>query len=98
MGVEALGFDHVLADDAEPRQISVSLRMRVNTARSPGGSREEPYGAVGQDAVHVEEYNLDFFCAIDGISHWLLVLSIWYLALSSWLLNPFASVILKPIL
>src|SRR6185369_10151844 len=74
MRVKALGLNHVLADDAESRRISMPLYMRIRIARRVRGSREEPDGTVREDAIHIEKDNFDFPGAIERVSHWHLVL------------------------
>ena len=58
-------FVYVLADDAESRQVSMLLRVRFRAARSRCRRREQLDGAVRENAIHVEQDDLDFLCAIN---------------------------------
>jgi hypothetical protein len=44
--------------------------MGVSAARRIRWSREQPYRAVGENAVNIEKNNFDFQGAKNGICHW----------------------------
>src|SRR5438309_6718845 len=77
MSVKAFGLDHVLADDGETGFVRMLFRVRVRAARCRCWSREEPYGPVRKNAIHVEENYFDLLCAMKRVCHWYLVLGIW---------------------
>src|SRR2546425_11380634 len=70
MRMKSLGFDDALAGEAEASLPSVLGRLFVNSLlRSQGRGKEEEF-SISQNAVHVEEKQLDFAGAgLGGIRH-----------------------------
>src|SRR2546425_1192052 len=63
--MEALGFDHALADDAKAALAALRGAL-LRRLLSSGGGRKDPDLAISEDAVHVEQEQLDFFGAGGG--------------------------------
>ncbi len=57
--MEALGFDHVLAHQAETAHSSMLGSMIVSGLLDSGGRGKDVQLAVGKDAIHVEEQEFD---------------------------------------
>src|SRR2546422_4082973 len=63
--MEALGFDHALADDAKAALAALRGAL-LRRLLGSGGGRKDPDLAISEDAVHVEQEQLDFFGAGGG--------------------------------
>src|SRR5947209_7805860 len=70
MRMKSLGFDDALAGEAEPSLPSVLGRMLLNSLlRSRGRWKEEEF-SIGQNAIHVEQKQLNLLGAgLGGIRH-----------------------------
>src|SRR5258706_15974619 len=66
MRVETLGFNHGGAGDRVARSRCGSIQSGPIGRRSTRGRREEPDGAIGEDAVYVKKDNLDLLRALLG--------------------------------
>src|SRR2546425_5096268 len=63
--MEAFGFDHALADDAKAALAALRGAL-LRRLLGSGGGRKDPDLAISEDAVHVEQEQLDFFGAGGG--------------------------------
>src|SRR5438128_220272 len=73
MGVETLGFDQAGAVETEPALAPVLVCLLQDALLCPGGGGENPDFAVGEDTVHVEKDEFDFFGA--GFGHCVAILA-----------------------
>jgi len=73
MGVEALGFDQAGAVEAEPAFAPVLVCLLQDGLLCPGGGGKNPDFAVGEDTIHVEKDEFDFFGA--GFGHCVAILA-----------------------
>ena len=60
VGMEAFGFDEGSAGETEAALIFVLRGMAAGRSLDSGGSREDEQFAVGENAVYIEEEELDF--------------------------------------
>jgi len=61
MGVEALGLDHGLAEQAEASLVFILGGLLLGRLPGAGGRGKYPDLAVGEDTVYVEQDQFDLF-------------------------------------